>query len=303
KVVLHSDSPQGRRVLVTGLDGFTGRYVARELESAGYTVVGLHAAGGGKVDLNDALAVRGAVEAVRADAVIHLAAIASVVHDDVRDIYTTNVIGTRNLLAALAGAEVKPRIVVVASSANVYGNAALLPITEATPPAPTNDYAVSKLAVEHIARIWGKRLPIVIVRPFNYTGVGQSEYFLLPKIVNHFRRGDKVIRLGNIDVVRDFSDVRTIAYAYRRLMELSPAGETINFCSGVGTSLISVLDIMAKLAGYEIQVESVPLHSRENEIKALYGSPTKLSELVVDYRQPDISEILEWMYKAPPLVS
>ncbi|MGH8126387.1 MAG: NAD-dependent epimerase/dehydratase family protein, partial [Rhodanobacteraceae bacterium] len=212
-----SDKP---RALLTGCHGFTGRYVAAELEAAGYQVIGLAhdsdppAAGVLRANLLDRTAVRHAVAEARARIVVHLAAISFVAHGDADEIYRTNIVGTRNLLEALAAAEVEPRSVVLASSANIYGNAAADPITETTPPAPVNDYAVSKLAMEHMARQWMERLPITLVRPFNYTGVGQAEQFLIPKIVAHFRRGEKVIELGNTDVARDFSDVRDVAHAY-----------------------------------------------------------------------------------------
>ena len=120
------------------------------------------------------------------------------------------------------------------------------------------------------------RLPIVITRPFNYTGVGQAPQFLLPKIVGHFRRGEKVIELGNIDVERDFSDVRFLTQAYCRLLENAPAGEVFNVCSGAVFSLKEVLAMIAEIAGYEIEVRVNPAFVRNNEVKRLEGSNRKL---------------------------
>lgn len=294
-----SDKP---RALLTGCHGFTGRYVTAELEAAGYEVVGLAHDGDPpregvlRANLLDRTAVRRAVAEARADAVVHLAAISFVAHGDADEIYRTNVVGTRNLLEALADAEVKPRSVVLASSANIYGNAAVEPITEDTPPAPANDYAVSKLAMEYMARLWMDRLPISIVRPFNYTGVGQSENFLIPKIVQHFKRGDKAIELGNIDVARDFSDVRDVARAYAAIIERAPAGETINICSGVAHSLGDVLEMMTKVAGYAIEVRVNPAFVRANEVKRLVGANARLHEVVNFVPSIPLQETLQWMY-------
>ena len=172
-----SDRP---RALLTGCHGFTGRYVAAELAAAGYEVIGLAhdsdppAPGVLRANLLDRDAVRRAVAEARADTVVHLAAIAFVAHGDVDEIYRTNIVGTRNLLAALADAEHQPRSVVLASSANIYGNTDVDPIAEDTKPEPANDYAVSKLAMEQMARLWQEQLPVALVRPFNYTGIGQS---------------------------------------------------------------------------------------------------------------------------------
>ena len=111
-----------------------------------------------------------------------------------------------------------------------------------TPPAPANDYAVSKLAMEYLAKTYSVRLPLIICRPFNYTGVGQAEAFLLPKIVAHVRKGATEIELGNLDVARDFSDVRDVSSIYARLIQTPAAvGATLNICSGKAYTLREVL--------------------------------------------------------------
>ncbi|GAB3379206.1 NAD-dependent epimerase/dehydratase family protein [Lysobacter fragariae] len=299
-----SPSEQSRpRVLITGHDGFTGRYVAREMEAAGYRVIGLsHSAAATNdvicADLLDRDALRAAVAQARADVVIHLAAIAFVAHGDVEALYRVNVMGTRNLLEALVQAEHRPRAVVLASSANIYGNATVEPITEDTLAAPANDYAVSKLAMEHMARLWMDRLPIILTRPFNYTGVGQAAQFLIPKIVQHFRRGEREIELGNIRVWRDFSDVRDVARAYAALATTAPAGQVFNICSGNPHSLEEVLEAMAQIAGYRIEVRVNPALVRANEVIRLAGSSERLSAATGQAPSIPLRTTLEWMYSA-----
>jgi nucleoside-diphosphate-sugar epimerase len=290
------------RALLTGCHGFTGRYVAAELATAGYEVVGLAHDGDPprqgvlRANLLDRAAVRRAVDEARADVVVHLAAIAFVAHGDADEIYRTNIVGTRNLLEALADAGRQPRSVVLASSANIYGNTGVEPIDEDTPPAPANDYAVSKFAMEQMARLWMPRLPIALVRPFNYTGVGQSENFLVPKIVAHFRRGERVIELGNTDVARDFSDVRDVARAYAAVVAQAPVGLAINLCSGVAHSLDDVLAMMAKIAGYAIEVRVNPAFVRANEVKRLVGSNARLHALTGFAPTVALEETLRWMH-------
>lgn len=286
--------------LVTGLAGFTGRYVGPRLEADGYRVAGLGnaaaVAGTGDVDLLDRPALQAAVEALAPDVVVHLAAISFAGQGDADAIYRVNVVGTRNLLEALAGLPRPPRVVLLASSANIYGNASDDPITEETEPRPANDYAVSKLAMEYMARLWADRLPLVVARPFNYTGVGQGERFLIPKIVGHFRRQAPRIELGNLHVWRDFSDVRTIAEAYARLVAAAPVGRTFNLCSGTEYSLGDVLGMMERIAGYRIEVDVNPAFVRANEVVRLSGS-TRLLEQAIGPLQPiPLAETLRWMY-------
>lgn len=294
-----SDRP---RALLTGCHGFTGRYVADELAAAGYEVVGLAheddppRPGVLQANLLDRASVRRAVAEARPDAVVHLAAISFVAHGDVDAIYRTNIVGTRNLLEALSESDHRPRSVLLASSANLYGNADVASIDEDTPPVPANDYAVSKLAMEHMARLWMDRLPITLVRPFNYTGVGQSERFLVPKIVAHFRRGERTIELGNTDVARDFSDVRDVARAYAALVTKAPSGIAVNLCSGVAHSLDAILAMMAEIAGYAIEVRVNPAFVRDNEVKRLTGSNARLRALTGFAPEIPLEETLRWMY-------
>lgn len=297
-----SDLP---RALLTGCHGFTGRYVAAELQAAGYEVIGLAHDGDPpepgvlRANLLDRAAMERAVAEAHADAVVHLAAISFVAHGDVDEIYRTNVVGTRNLLEALAGCSHKPCSVVLASSANVYGNAEVEPITEAVAPAPANDYAVSKLAMEYMARLWMDRLPITLVRPFNYTGVGQSENFLIPKIVSHFQKKSEFIELGNTDVARDFSDVRDVARAYAALVAKAPAGQVVNICSGVAHTLGDVLALMAEIVGYTIEVRVNPAFVRSNEVKRLVGSSVKLRALTGLRVATALHSTLAWMFEEP----
>ncbi|MCX7099354.1 MAG: NAD-dependent epimerase/dehydratase family protein [Methylococcales bacterium] len=287
--------------LITGINGFTGRYVADELKTAGYTVIGLaHKASDGvyACDLLDREGLFDIVAKVQPEFVVHLAGIAFVAHGDAEAIYRTNVVGTRNLLEALAKTTCQPRAVLLASSANIYGNATVEPIDETTVAAPTNDYAVSKLAMEYMARLWFDQLPITLVRPFNYTGAGQSLNFLLPKIVDHFKRRAPVLELGNIDVVRDFSDVRTVAKCYRHLLEAGQASEVFNVCSGDGYSLLEVLQMVREMSGHDPEIRINPAFVRANDVHRLIGSKAKLDAVIGVQDRILLRETLKWMLES-----
>jgi nucleoside-diphosphate-sugar epimerase len=289
------------KALVTGLSGFTGQYVARELEARGYEVVGLGRGDGSGhhgLDLRDGDRLTEVVTAIQPSVVVHLAAIAFVAHGDVSDIYTSNIVGTRNLLAALAACKKPAEKVLLASSANVYGNATVSTLDEGCPVQPENDYAVSKYAMELMSRHWQHALPIVVVRPFNYTGVGQSTSFLLPKLVDHFVRRARRVELGNIDVYRDFSDVRTVANAYARLIEHGIPGEVYNVCSGDAYSIEQILAMLAELAGYRIEVDVNPAFVRANEVRHLVGCNRKLATAIGELGLIPLADTLEWMYRS-----
>lgn len=299
-----------QRVVVSGIQGFTGKHLVPRLLAEGYEVYGLShrdEADSGiegisavhRVDLADYEALNAAITAIRPNAVLHLAGVAFVAHSDAADIYRSNLIGSRNLLEALAQLDEAPTSVVLASSANVYGNKREGVLDEGLAPDPISDYAISKLAMEYVARLYADRLPITVVRPFNYTGVGQSINFVIPKIVDHVKRGGAIIELGNLDVSRDFSDVRAVADAYVRLLDCPPAiGRTLNLCSGRGYSLRDILAMVETLSGRRIEVAVNPRFVRANEVRVLYGSNARLLEAIGALDMPPLTETLRWMLEA-----
>jgi len=272
-----------KRVLITGYNGFTGHYMAARLQQPGVEIIGLvngSTAGAGELhgDLTNIDETRKIVADVRPTHVVHLAAISNVTHRDIRAFYNVNVFGTLNLLEALAALAFTPDRVLLASSAHVYGTPTVEIIDDAMCPRPVNHYGNSKLAMENMARTWMDRLPIVIARPFNYSGPGQDEArFVIPKVIGHLKRRSPVLELGNLNVARDFSDVLDIVEAYARLLE-SPAaiGQTVNVCSGTAHPLRSVLDMAFEIAGYAPEVRINPAFVRANELPKLTGSNERL---------------------------
>ena len=280
------------RLLLTGADGFTGRHLAAAGQAAGYEVIGL------KADLTDAAAVAAGVAVIAPSHVVHLAAISAVTHADELAFYQVNLFGTLNLLNALAALPIMPQKVLLASSANVYGSQGSAAIAESLCPKPVNHYAMSKLAMEHMAATFADRLPLVMTRPFNYTGVGHDLRFVIPKIVDHFVRKAPVIELGNLDVYREYNDVRQICDVYLKLLNQGMAGEIYNVCSGRAASLQQVLSLMTEISGWQPEVRVNPAFVRANEIHTLAGSPEKLEGCIGSVAWGDLKSLLEWMYCA-----
>ncbi|WP_343655848.1 NAD-dependent epimerase/dehydratase family protein [Paraburkholderia caribensis] len=294
----HPSQPVIHRVLITGASGFTGAYVREELADAGYEVIGTTASdpqpGERTLDITSLPDCRRLIGELKPEFIVHLAAISFVAHDDPLEMYNVNVIGTTNLLQACVDVGHEPRKILIASSANVYGNAEGV-VDEDAPAAPVNHYAASKLAMEHLVRTWFDRLPIVVTRPFNYTGRGQSERFLVPKIVSHFVRRRPFIELGNINVARDFSDVRMVSRAYRALLEAPVAGETLNVCSGSPRTLTDIIDIVREASGHDLEIRVNPAFVRQNEVKVLVGSAKRLNRVVPDMPAIGIEDTIDWM--------
>ena len=292
---MHSSSV-GPTALLAGASGFTGRYLEPALKARGYYVVRLDSGGSEPCDITDSAAVDRLVAAVNPDMVVHLAGITYVGHESAEDFYRVNVIGSLNLVTSLAKLKRPPKCVIMASSAHVYGTPLVDVLDESLCPAPINHYGCSKLAMEQMARTWFDRLPIIITRPFNYTGPGQAEHFLVPKIVKHFVERVPIIELGNLHVSRDYMDVEDVVALYIALLECGASSQVVNVCSGRAIALLEILEMMKQVSGHDIEVQVNPKFVRANEVPRLTGNTTKLRELIRVPEPRPFVETLRRMY-------
>ena len=289
------------KILLTGAEGFTGRLFAERAVAAGHTISALQS------DLTHRDAMVKEVLEVAPDAVVHLAAISFVGHANDAAFYAVNVVGTTNLLDALVQLPARPNRVLLASSANIYGNATHSPIKEDQAPAPVNHYGMSKLAMEFMARTYSDRLNLVITRPFNYTGPGQDANFLIPKLTKHFAARSQSISLGNLDVEREFNDVQMVCDAYLLLLAHGEPGEAYNICSGQPHALRHVIETFARMTSHNPRIEVNPAFVRANEVHRLCGDPSKLQTLLskqhVSLEEPELEETLARMLRAAKITA
>lgn len=305
----------GVRILVTGAAGFVGWHLSENLALAGHVVFAASRqpfeAHGGNVplsfDVGDPEAVRKAIAEVEPDAVVHLAAQASVRRswDDPVDTYTSNVIGASNLFESLRS-QPGTRVVLV-GSAQVYGDApAGHVLVEGDPLRPRSPYGVSKVAQELVGELYHRELgmPVVMARAFNHTGPGQSEEYAIGAFAAQVARieaGEQTPRLevGRLDSVRDFLDVRDVCEAYRLLLERGEPGEAYNVSSGRGVQIGHLLRVLLEEAGLTSSVEVVETAPpREGDPGALVGDNTKIRRAVGwEPRIPierSVADALDW---------
>jgi GDP-4-dehydro-6-deoxy-D-mannose reductase len=291
------------RSLITGGRGFVGTWLADHLRGQGDEVVAIDY----EVDVTDPVALLEAVTAAAPDAVYHLAALTHVGESwkDPLQVLQVNVIGTAALLAAARQCGTDPRVLVT-SSAEVYGavtDPSLMPLDELTPTAPLTPYAASKLAAEALIgqAFRGHGQEVIVVRPFNHIGPGQTPNFAVPalakRIVEADRRGDSSIAVGNLAARRDFTDVRDVVKAYRMLIESGTPGEVYNVCSGHDVAIEEIATTLLRLAGTSLEFETDPTLVRPVEVPVLRGDPTRLQlatgwkpEIPLDQTLADVLE-------------
>ena len=271
------------RALITGGRGFVGQWLAAHLKDRGDEVAVIDI----ETDVADGAAVRRVMADLAPDAIYHLAAMTHVGEswENPSQVLRVNVLGTAEILAAARALPVSPRVLVV-SSAEVYGvvDPDQLPLDEDTPTAPASPYAASKLAAEAVAlQAWrGYGQPVIVVRPFNHIGPGQSPNFfvsaLAKRIVDARRSGADSLRVGTLTTRRDFTDVRDVVAAYRLLIEKGSAGGIYNVCSGIDIAMSEVAALLLELAGADLRLETDPALVRPVDVPVLRGDAGRLRE-------------------------
>jgi GDP-4-dehydro-6-deoxy-D-mannose reductase len=271
------------RALVTGSDGFVAKHLIRHLREHDDEVHGIDR----ERDVTDAASMREVFEWFRPDVTYHLAALTHVGDswEHASEFTRVNVVGTQRVLDASFEAVPKATTIVVSSS-EVYGISREedQPLHETFRVAPANPYSSSKVEAEHVARdamrFRGQR--VIIARPFNHLGSGQSPTFVVPALVSRLldarESGENHIAVGDLSTRRDFTDVRDVVRAYRLLAELGVSGEVYNVASGHDVALLDIAhQLVGQLApGVELVVD--PSLLRPVDLPVSRGSYDKLHQ-------------------------
>jgi GDP-4-dehydro-6-deoxy-D-mannose reductase len=269
------------KVLVTGADGFVGHHLLEHLRASGDDAVGVDR----ECDVTDVESVLAVLARVQPDAIYHLAALTAVGESWSNPVEYTrvNVLGTKNVLDA-AYDVVPSSSVVLVSSADVYGvvKPEDLPLVETFRVAPANPYASSKVEAEHVAHVAvrERHQRVVIARPFNHLGPGQSTAFVVPALVDRLLRaaddGAEEIIVGDLSTRRDFSDVRDVVRAYRLLAEKGISGEVYNIASGVDVGLFDIAQRLVAAIAPRVRLVTDEALLRPVEVPVSKGSYEKL---------------------------
>lgn len=290
------------RILITGIGGFVGNILHSMLRDMNYEVYGIDFFSTDKnivkINITDPVAIQDAMIKISPDFILHLAAISRVDLNEPQNIFNVNVNGTLNLLSACLKLREKPKIIVVSSS-QVYG----IPenntqsLNENADIKPVNLYGASKAAAENIAMAFYNEfdLPVVIARPFNHTGKGQSEHFIIPKLIQAYKKKQKKLTIGNTDISRDYLDVRDVVNAYIKIMQNFHPGEVYNISSGESISLSDIISIIENLSDHKLNIVPDKELFRKNEIVNIRGDSSKIIKETGWEPKYDINETLRWM--------
>jgi GDP-4-dehydro-6-deoxy-D-mannose reductase len=288
------------RVFVTGASGFVGRRLMRQLRGAGHDTHGADR----EVDVTNLVAIRHALEQHVPEAIVHLAAMSSVATSwrEPHLCYQQNFVGTRTLLAAAHSACPDARILLIGSADQYAATApAAKLIDETTPLRPRSPYARTKAAAEFLGMAAARRgQDVVRVRAFNHTGAGQPDLFVVSNFARQVARirlghQEPVMRVGNLESVRDFLHVDDVLAAYLALLDPKVPADTYNIASGRSTSIQEVLDRLIKIAAIEPRVESDPDRWRETDW--LVGDASRLRSATGWQPSISLEAILDELYR------
>lgn len=302
------------KAFITGINGFAGKYLAEHLLENGLEVYGIDRnnteVNGCEVEVCDILnkeKLVAVIKKVKPDYIFHLAALSSVKQSFSNPDMTkkVSVEGTRNLFDAVIAAQISPVFLVV-SSLQVYGTPDTLPITEDAPLRPQSPYAESKVEQEKLCHeYFEKGLKIIISRSFNHTGPGQNAEFVWPSFAKQIAEIEKgkrnELKVGNLDLEKDFSDVRDIVKAYLLAVQKCVPGEIYNICRGKPYKIGKLLEILKSYSSAEVKIVVYTERIRKIDVPVLYGDNSKFAKATgwkpaIKFEQT-LKDILEYWRK------
>jgi GDP-4-dehydro-6-deoxy-D-mannose reductase len=316
---------RGVRVLVTGPTGFVGRHLVHLLGSHGARLVGmglgrpdeLLAAGELEqwisCDVADAAAVAATVDETRPEIVVHLAGQASAAtsFQDPIGTFRTNALGTMHLLEAVRLHAERARVLVVGTSESYGPQPQGTRVSEDAPFYPLSPYGLSKAAADTVADFYARvhGLHVIRTRSFHHIGPGQDSRFAIPGFARQIaaierERAEPVLRVGNLNVVRDVTDVRDVAEAYRQLIDRGRPGTAYNVCRGSGVDLSEIVRALCGRARVPVRVEVDPARMRPADVPYLVGDPSRIAEETgwhaVRSVEASLGEVLDEWRRASP---
>lgn len=298
------------KALITGVNGFVGKYLSKYLIAQGYTVYGtviednvqMEKVNVVKMNLLNKDEVIKTIESINPDAIYHLAGQSAVGLSWKEPTLTmdVNINGTINLLDAVRENNINARVLIIGSS-DEYGiiKPENCPISEEHVLNPTSPYAVSKMAQEQIAKLYvnSYKMNLIMVRAFNHIGPMQSKNFVVSDFASRIAEIEKgaepVIRVGNLEAYRDFTDVRDIVRGYVMLMESGKIGELYNIGSGNGYKIKDILDTLLSLSNTKIKVEIDPERLRPSDVPIIQCDNLKIKSHINWEPEYDIKDTLK----------
>lgn len=289
------------KILITGASGFIGKYVLKKFKDNKLNflavdtqkVLDVPLENQRVISLLDKEKLDEIIKWYKPNVVVHLAAIALVTHKNTGEIYNVNVQGTENLLESVQNHCDKNTRVILASTAGVYGNQNVDKYGEELSYNPVNHYSYSKMITEYISKQYKDSLNIVTIRPFNIIGVGQSEKFLVPKLVEHFADRKEKLSVGNISSFRDYVDVEYCAEVILELVTRKKLEfDILNICSGIPTNGEMIIQLLQEITSFKPEIEISSDFVRKNEVWRMIGDTTKLWEFMNGKKSQSVKDIL-----------